>query len=208
MLRIRSTTLFVLATLAAATASCGDAIRQSTSPMLVVVDSLQGVAGQLNGTGSPAGTLLSDVIELATAPDPCSTTNPCPTVFDDFASMTVHLAAKNPGVGPSTNNDVTITRYHVKYIRADGRNTQGVDVPYEFDGGVTGTVPSDGKSVVFGFEVVRHAAKKEAPLKQLSRNPTIINTIAEVTLYGTDLVGNAISATGSMSVEFGDFGDK
>ena len=34
----------------------------------------------------------------------------------------------------------------------------------------------------------------------------VLSTIAEVTFYGTDQVGNAISATGLMTVEFGDFG--
>ncbi len=36
---------------------------------------------------------------------------------------------------PTSANFITVTRYHVKYVRTDGRNTQGVDVPYEFDGG-------------------------------------------------------------------------
>ena len=49
--------------------------------------------------------------------------------------------------------------------------------------------------------------KEEPPLVQLVANPSIIHTIAEVTFYGTDLVGNAVTVTGSMSIEFGNFGD-
>ena len=207
MLRMRSTRFFVLATLVAATTSCGDVIRQGRSPVSLVVDSLQGVAGQLSGAGTPSGTLLSDVIELATTPDPCSATTPCATVFDDFGTMKLRIVAKDVFVAPSANNEVTVTRYHVKYSRADGRNTPGVDVPYEFDGAVTATVAVGAVSEI-SFELVRHVAKKESPLAQLVNNPTIINTIADVTVYGTDRVGNAINATASMSIEFGNFGDK
>ena len=38
--------------------------------------------------------------------------------------------------------------------------------------------------------------------------PTIITTIAEVTFYGQDLVGNDIQATGSIQVDFGNFADR
>jgi hypothetical protein len=108
-------------------------------------------------------------------------------------------------MAPSTNNSVTITRYHVAYRRADGRMTPGVDVPFAFDGGVTGTVVPGGTQV--SFEIVRHDAKQEAPLAQLRTNHNIIATIADVTFYGKDLVGNDISVTGSISIEFGNFGD-
>ena len=65
-----------------------------------------------------------------------------------------------PGARPTTNNEVTINRVHVEYIRADGRNTPGVDVPYAFDSAVTGTIPAGG-SLTIGFVLVRNAAKQE-----------------------------------------------
>ena len=37
-------------------------------------------------------------------------------------------------------NAITITQYHVEYVRSDGRNTPGVDVPYAFDSAVGATV--------------------------------------------------------------------
>ena len=107
---------------------------------------------------------------------------------------------------PSTNNEVTITRVHVAYRRTDGRNTPGVDVPYAFDTGATATVPASG-TVTMGFLLVRNTAKDESPLIQLKNNGVIISTIADVTLYGRDQVGNDISATGSIGVDFGNFGD-
>jgi hypothetical protein len=102
---------------------------------------------------------------------------------------------------------VTITRYRVVYRRTDGRNVQGVDVPYAFDGGVTGTVPLGG-TVTLSFELVRHVAKLEPPLAQLRSNGSLIYTIADITFFGKDRVGNDIQATGSIQVDFGNFADQ
>jgi len=93
----------------------------------------------------------------------------------------------------------------VVYRRTDGHNTPGVDVPYPFDAAVTVTVGANGASS--GFQLVRNAAKQEAPLRALATNPDIISTIADVTFYGHDQAGNDVSATGSITVDFGNFGD-
>jgi len=91
-------------------------------------------------------------------------------------------------------------------VLTDGRNTQGVDVPYAFDGAVTGTVGAS-DALTIGFQLVRNVAKKESPLVQLVTNQIIITTIADVTFYGQDRVGNDVSATGSIQIDFGNFGD-
>jgi hypothetical protein len=202
MLRLPRTVLMLGALVAAA--SCGDVVREGRSSVFLTIDSLR--AAQGNKPGSLAGTLLSDVITNVTSPAPCTNDNPCPTVFNDVGQVILRLAPKDVSVTPTSNNQVTITRYHVAYRRADGRNTPGVDVPYGFDGGVTGTIPPDG-ALTLGFEIVRHVAKEESPLVQLIRESTIISTIADVTFYGTDQVGNAISVTGSILIDFGNFGD-
>ena len=62
-------------------------------------------------------------------------------------------------------------------------------------------------TLIIGFEIVRHDAKLEAPLVQLISNLNVINTIANVTFYGHDQVGNVVSVTGSVSVEFANFAD-
>jgi hypothetical protein len=197
-----------LALVAALNASCGNVVRQGKAPVFLVVDLLQASRGAVD-PGEPGGVLTSDVLTLVTSPEPCTPESPCPTVFDDFGRVSLRTAMKDVGspTGPSTNNDVTITRYRVVFRRADGRNTQGVDVPYSFDGAMTATIPGGGSIKDLSFELVRHNAKMEAPLVQLITSPTIISTIAEVTFYGRDLVGNEISATGSISVNFGNFGD-
>ena len=191
----------------AATSACGDVIRQGKSPVLVVVDSLKGAPGGGFGANTFTDTLRSDVIVNVTSPLPCKPEAPCPTIYDDSGQVVMHVVAKDLAIEPTSNNQVTITRYHVAYRRADGRNTPGVDVPFGFDGGVTGTIPPAG-TLMLVFELVRHVAKEEAPLAQLRTSPNIINTIADVTFYGTDLVGNAVTATASMSIEFGNFGDQ
>ena len=42
---------------------------------------------------------------------------------------------------------------------------------------------------------------------QLRTSSNIITTIAKVTFYGTDRVGNDVSVTGQITIDFGNFGD-
>lgn len=198
--------LFASIVLVAATSACGDVIRQGKSPVVLVIDTFTATSGGASA-GTPSATLRSDVIVNKTSPAPCTPAAPCATIYDDFGQVKMHLVPKDFLIDPTPNNQVTITRYHVTYQRADGRNTPGVDVPFGFDGAVTGTTSSN-LSLTLDFELVRHVAKDESPLAQLRVSPNIINTIAEVTFYGTDLVGNAVTAAASMSIEFGNFGDQ
>ena len=192
--------------LVAATASCGDVVRSGRSPVILVIDSLTGASGGGRGAGAFTATLQSDVIVFVSSPAPCTPLAQCPTVFSDSGQVVLRLVPKDISVAPTDNNAVTISRYHISFRRADGRNTPGVDVPYGYDGAVTATVPPSGTATI-SFELIRHVTKSEPPLVQLIANPSIIHTIAEVTFYGTDLVGNAVTVTGNMSIEFGNFGD-
>lgn len=202
----RMLALAVLAAAAGASASCGDVARGGQSPVYLVLDNLQARRGN---TTQLANTLQSDVITNVTSPAPCSAATPCATVFNDVGVATFSLALKdlsNPAATtPTTNNTVTLTRYRVQYRRADGRGTPGVDVPYPFDGAATITIPTTG---AVNFELVRHVAKEEAPLVQLRDNPNVITTIAEVTFYGQDRVGNDVMVSGSILIDFGNFGDQ
>jgi len=182
---------------ALAGASCGDVARTGRSPVMLVIEEMGAASG---GGGTFAGFLLSDVLTNG------STTN-------DSGSVTLSVRLKNPGTAtvattPSTLNSVTVTRYRVRFIRADGRNTPGVDIPYGFDGGATATVPETGNAEVV-FDLVRHQNKEEPPLRNLrgGGGASIISTIAEVTFYGQDLAGNDIEVTGMIQVNFADFAD-
>jgi len=201
--------LIGLSALVAASVSCGDVVRQGSSPVFLVVDLLQGERGAVQ-PGTPSIPLISDVITNVTSPAPCTTDNPCPTIFGDNGLVTLRAPLKDVGstasLSPTSNNEVTISRVHIKYVRADGRATQGVDVPYEFDTGATGTIPAGG-TLSLAFELVRNVAKQESPLVQLKQCSNILSVIAQVTFYGVDRVGNSIQATGQISIEFGNFGD-
>ena len=108
---------------------------------------------------------------------------------------------------PSTTNYITLTRYSVRFVRSDGRNTPGVNVPYPFDGGMTMTV--DGTGGAGTFVLVRVQAKLEPPLIGLRNlaSSLVVSTIAEVTFYGHDQAGRPVSVTGQISVNFADWAD-
>jgi hypothetical protein len=197
-----------LSALVALSASCGDVSRQGRSPVQIVMRSLTAASGA--EPGEMGGTLQSDVVIMVDE-DPCSPEAPCPTIVNDVGEVSLALILKDPGssgatASPSDLNAVTIDRYRVQYRRADGRNTQGVDVPYDFDSGITFTIPATGEATA-GFQIVRHTAKQEAPLKALRFNGQIISTIATVTFYGHDQTGNDITASGNIGIDFGDFAD-
>lgn len=206
---INRTALAGIATLALAGAGCGKYVRdQGRSPVQAVVASLTAASGA--EPDKVGGTLFSDVITNVS-----QTINGqqvrVPTIFADNGQITVGLILKDPGQAgvpsaPTALNQVTFDRYRVIYRRADGRNTPGVDVPYAFDSAATFTVPADGTATV-SFELVRHTAKKEAPLRALDSNGMIVHAIAEVQFFGRDQAGNEVTATGMIGVDFGNFGD-
>jgi hypothetical protein len=190
-------------------AGCTVAQRASQSPSYVFIQSLVAASGAT--PDKFGGTLASDVLTYVKQ-QVNGATVPVPTIYADPAQVILKLALKDPGptdtpTVPSTTNYITLTRYHVDFVRADGRNTQGVDVPYSFDGGLTATVTADGATV--SFTLVRVQAKEEAPLKQLAGGggAVDISTIAQVTFYGADQAGHEVSATGNISVNFSDWGD-
>ncbi len=202
----------VVAAATLACAACGDVARSGRSPVYLVLNSLQGAPGGGHGAGQLTGTLDSDVQVLVTSGGACSIQSPCPTVYNDVGQAILSIALKDIGTAaapatPTSNNSVTITRVHVAYVRADGHNTPGVDVPYPFDGAATGTVPYNG-TLTLGFELVRTIAKEESPLIQLVNSNAIITTLANVTFYGTDQVGNAVSVMGTIQIDFANFGDQ
>jgi hypothetical protein len=190
--------------LLAVSVSCGDVVRTGRSPVYLVIDQLTATPGEVGGSGSSQTNVLQSDVAV-NSPAPCSNETPC--IFNDGGKVQIRALAKDvTATSPSSNSEVTINRYHVTYRRADGRNTPGVDVPFGFDGAVTGTTV-DGK-LILTFELVRHDAKMESPLIQLGNNYAVITTLAEVTFYGRDQVGNDVSVTGSIQVDFGNFADK
>ena len=181
-------------------ASCGgEMLRTGRSPVYLVVESIE--AGAQGGT--PAAFLISDV----RADDG--------SVWNDNVSLTLRSLEKNPDATAAPVNTITLTRYRVDFRRTDGRNTPGVDVPYGFDGGLSASVAPNSSATV-SFEVVRHQAKLEPPLKNIAAFSAagrslsglgFLSTIAEITVYGRDQNGNEVSVAARLDVHFGDFAD-
>jgi hypothetical protein len=195
----RSGAALILAVSTLSSVSCGDVVEQGTGGSFLIVSSLEAAPG-----AEPTefgNTLLSDVITVV---------DDNPTFFNDVGRVTFRLGLKDPGAAtspttPSQNDAITVNRYRVRFIRADGRNTPGVDVPYGFDGAFTLTISGGDASA--GFTLVRNIAKMEAPLAALRFSGVVLSTIAEVTFYGADQTGHEVSATALISIDFGNFGD-
>ena len=185
--------------------ACGsEMLRTGRSPVYLVVMNTLGQPG----TGEDSAFLLSDVETIVEQTIDGKTVR-VPTYINDNATITLTAELKNPTIAATAINNVTITRYHVNFRRADGRNTPGVDVPYPIDGGLGVTV-QPGSATDVALEIVRHQAKLESPLRQLRSlgSQGFISTIAEITFYGRDQNGNEVSATANMDVQFGDFADE
>jgi hypothetical protein len=184
-----------------ATISCGDAATTGKSGAYLVIDRLQAAPGAKAGETAVYGDALQSDVQTKGS------------IFEDLGAITLHAAMKNPGADltsptkPSSYSLITVDRYHVAYVRSDGRNTQGTDVPYAFDGAVTGTIGDTG--ITLAFPIVRAQAKAEAPLLALRGlgGSLLISTIAEVTFYGRDQAGNAVSISGRISINFADWAD-
>jgi hypothetical protein len=183
---------------------CSSFLTNSTTSSFVIIDSLQASTGL--APDKLSGVLESDVVTYVKQDQ-----TRVPTVYADNLVASFSLGLKNPGTGedpikPTTTNLITITRYHVQFIRSDGRNVQGVDVPYAFDGGVTITVTPDG--VKQSMTLVRVQSKTEAPLSALAGafGPAL-STVAEITFFGKDQTGRDVSVVGRISVNFADYGD-
>jgi len=204
-----------------AASSCGsELVRSSSAPAFLIVDNVKVASGALGGN-FVSGPLDSDVLTFVKKTINGASVQVA-TVFSDLGRVHLSLGLKNPGTFDATNtlspttptqlNSITVTRYHVRFRRADGRNREGIDVPYAFDGAVTGTIGATG--IDLDFELVRHSMKEEPPLINLIANKGFditgsgeISTLAEVTFFGRDQVGNEVSVMAVVAVNFGDFGD-
>ncbi len=133
-------------------------------------------------------------------------------VVRDTARATLRLVARDPSAGmspaaPTGARFATVDRYRVHYVRSDGRNTPGVDVPHAWDGALTLTTSFEGQTGE--FVLVRASAKLEPPLVALREGggDIVITALAYVTFYGRDHTGARVEATGAITVEFADWSD-
>ncbi len=180
-----------------ATTACSDKVLQGKGSSYLVIDALTAAPG--DDPEKFATVLESDVWAKEGG------------AYQDFGKVELHIAMKDvtltTGTEPTANNWITVNRYHVDYVRSDGRNNQGEDVPYSVDGAATGTITSSKTALI--FTLVPLQRKLEKPLVTLANHggAIAIMTIANVTFYGYDQAGNTVSVTGSISVNFADWAD-
>ena len=180
-----------------AVTSCNELVQDSRSSTILVIERIG--AAQGGTSDDPIPTLLnSDVVTNS-------------AVFPDIARVTTRLAFKSPGTSenpasPTSANWVTITGYRVVYRRSDGRNQGGVDVPFPFEGGMTMTTVDIGTAE---FTLVRAQAKLEEPLLSLRNGggALVLSVVAEITFFGHDQTGAAVTADGTIGINFADFAD-
>jgi len=142
----------------------------------------------------------------------------------DTVAVTVAVRPKNPlnTNVPQVAEAVVIEQYRVRFFRTDGRDVEGVDVPFSFSGGITQVVDigiGGGANVVLSIPLIRGQAKQEAPLRNLvSLVPTTVGgqqttggvlvprvtMTAEITIFGRTIAGEAVSDTGRVTIEFVD----
>ena len=203
--KVDGRTLSVLALVLSLTPGCitePDTVTNDASNALVQIVNMGAQSTDLEGVGETVSDLLSDVCFADVDHPPC-------TIFNDNGVVTMRGIPKDRTQLSSDINNVTFTRYRVTFIRADGRNVQGVDVPYAFDGAFNVTIPVPGDEVERGFILVRHQAKGESPLREISFNRSLIlSVIAQVDFYGADNAGRAVQVTGYVNITFADFANE
>ncbi len=172
-----------------------DVAEQDTTNSLLTIESIL-------PQGQTQTDLQSDVCSNVGAPPPGC------TAVNDIATVNINNRPKAviSSLGASQYQDVVIERYRVTYIRSDGRNTPGVEVPYAFDGAANVVLPI-GSTRDFDITVVRQAAKLESPLVNLAFNggDIVLHTIAQIDFFGKDVAGKAITVRGFLNITFGDF---
>lgn len=178
----------VLIIAALALSSCLAKEDDSTSASFLVINSLTGTDLQGNDGST---TVFSDV----------STSG---SIINDTATASVTALTYNP-LEDSEEHDITyfmnvvVDQIDVEFMRTDGRNVEGVDVPYRFTQPLNMLVPID-EAVDIPFVLIRHVAKLEMPLLALRETPShafVLELVAKVTVHGKDLAGHRVAPVSS-----------
>lgn len=132
------------------------------------------------------------------------------TVCADLVSLRLENHFKNPNVtATGFRHDFTVERYEVHYFRSDGRNTEGVDVPFAITGNLSQEVIEE-SAATLSLEVVRRQAKLEPPLRNLSGGggALVVTMFAEITLHARTTTGEVTNpVSGRLQIDFADFVD-
>lgn len=191
--------ILVLIIMALFLASCVAREDDSTSASFLVINSLTG--NDLEGQPGSL-TVFSDVSAAG-------------SIINDNGVAEVTTRTYNP-TADSPQHDITyymnvvVDQIDVEFMRTDGRNVEGVDVPYRFTQPMSQLVEVD-ETVEIPFVLIRHVAKLEAPLvalRDITSQAFILQLVAKVTIHGKDLGGHRVApVTQYMSVWCANFDD-
>lgn len=187
--------LLVLVIAAIMLGSCLARENDSTSGSFLVIGNLTG-----NDQSGKAGsqTAYCDVITNG-------------SIFNDLGVATVYAQIFNPveGENYSYYNGVIVDQIDVEYKRTDGRNVEGVDVPYHFSQPINVLVEI-GDQIEIPFVLVRHVAKLEPPLISLREfnEEVVLQLVAKITLHGKDISGHRVApVSANITVWCANFAD-
>jgi hypothetical protein len=178
--------------------SCNPLENKTESSSILILQDLIGV----NTQGDKVSYLESDVVQLDTSGNPYVTPDPA------VASFAAKLLDPTSSLGPSQYNDIIVDRYVVRYSRIEGKNQEGVDVPYSFEGSLSAMVKIDSTADI-SFPIVRAAAKLEPPLVNMATTNAegVLQITARVDFYGHDMMNKKVTATGYLAIFFANWPD-
>jgi len=180
-------TLKVLAVAAAflVLSGCNKLSREAESSSLIIIESITGTTTE----GDVVAFLQSDVLR------------------DDVATANIMIRLVNPDPidPPSQFNDVILTNYRVTFELPSAPGTPGTDVPLPFDGNFSTVLCPVDESTAVPFAIVLEAAKLAAPLVGLVGTTTVIESKAKIEIFGHDLNDKPVTATGYLTIYFGDY---
>lgn len=181
-------------------AGCVAKENDSTSGSFLVINSLTG--NDLDGNAGST-TVFSDV-SLAGS------------IVNDNGVASLTTLTYNP-LEDSDAHDITfymnviVDQIDVEFMRTDGRNVEGVDVPYRFTQPMNMLVAID-DVIDIPFVLIRHDAKLEAPLfalREVGNQGAVLQLVAKVTVHGKDLGGHRVApVSGYISVWCANFADQ
>jgi len=176
--------------------SCNKWENETESGSKLILVSLQGV----NLENQKSNIAYSDVITSSGG------------IFDDVGTATmITVLIDSADTSPTAYQDVLVDQIDVKFFRTDGRNVEGVDVPYSFRQPMAQLVPV-GTQVEIPFVIIRHVAKLEPPLVALFEDwnrDIVLQLVAQVTIHGKDAAGFRVQpVTQNITVWCSNFADE
>lgn len=148
------------------------------------------------------------------------------SIENDDVQVSINAFRKNnnPDLNTSPVQHMYLERYEVRYFRTDGRNQEGIDVPFRITGPLGNlrfhTITQEELELTVPITIVRHQAKLEPPLRNLrffagtdtgteqDGGAVVMTTIAEITVHARTVQGDALVAVGNVQVSFSNFADQ